>query len=135
MEFTIDPKLVGDTVNLGSFPLCEVLMMNDSRFPWIILVPRIPNLREFHEIPPQYREVLFHEIEKTSTAIQKLWAVNKMNVAALGNQVSQLHMHIIGRRTTDEAWPNPVWGIGTPRPYSPVSVSEVTQSLQRELAF
>lgn len=135
MDFTIDAKLAADTFNLGSFPLCELLLMNDNRFPWVILVPKLLNLRDFHEIPTKFRDVLFQEIEDTSRAILKLWEVEKMNVAALGNQVSQLHIHIIGRQRTDEAWPNPVWGHGTPIPYSTSEISSVVQSLKDELAI
>lgn len=135
MGFTIHSKLVADTINLGSFPLCEVLLMNDCRFPWIILVPKIPDLKDFHEIPSQHRDVLFHEIEKASETIQKNWEVDKMNVAALGNQVSQLHIHVIGRRRTDEAWPNPVWGCGAPIPYDTADKSILIQSLKRQLAI
>lgn len=133
MQFTVHPKLAADSINLGSFRLCEVLLMNDSRFPWIVLIPRIPNLQDFHEIPTQHQDALFQEIEQASTAIQRLWSIDKMNVAALGNQVSQLHIHVIGRRTTDEAWPNSVWGAGTPCPYSPASKSTIIQSFKEEL--
>lgn len=135
MGFSIHLKLKTDTFNLGSFQLCEVLLMNDSRFPWIILVPKIPDLRDFHEIPSRHRDVLFQEIERASEAIQKHRQVDKMNVAALGNQVPQLHIHVIGRHKTDEAWPNPVWGHGTPIPYASTSKSNVIQSFQRELAI
>lgn len=109
--------------------------MNDSRFPWIILVPKIPDLQDFHEIPTQHRDVLFQEIEKASETIQKHWLVEKMNVAALGNQVSQLHIHVIGRSRTDEAWPNPVWGYGTPIAYDTADLSILIQALQHQLAI
>lgn len=133
MPFTIDAKLIADTIHLGSFPLCDVLLMNDSRFPWIILVPKIPDLQDFHEIPTEFRDVLFQEIEETSNVIQQLWPVDKMNVAALGNQVSQLHIHVIGRRRSDDAWPSPVWGHGTPRLYADAERSNVIRSLKHEL--
>lgn len=135
MDFSIHSTLQADTINLGAFSLCEVLLMNDSRFPWIILVPKIPDLQDFHEIPSQYRDVLFHEIEKASETIQKHWQVDKMNVAALGNQVSQLHIHVIGRRKTDEAWPSPVWGHGAPIHYSTADMSDLIQLLKREIAL
>lgn len=135
MQFTVHSKLSDDTIYIGSLPLCEVLLMNDCRFPWMILVPRIPNLQDFHEIPTNHQDALFREIEQASTAIQKVWSVNKMNVAALGNQVSQLHIHVIGRRTTDDAWPQPVWGHGTPRPYNSQSKSTTIQSLKDELSL
>ena len=135
MGFSLHSKLVSDTINLGSFQLCEVLLMNDCRFPWVILVPRVPDLKDFHQIPAQHREVLFQEIEKTSKTIQSHWEVDKMNVAALGNQVSQLHIHVIGRRKTDDAWPNPVWGQGTPIPYETSDLSIVIQPLRRRFAI
>lgn len=133
MRFAIHSQLSSDSINLGSFALCEVLLMNDNRFPWIILVPRIPQLQDFHEIPIQHRDTLFLEIEQCSRAIQNIWAVDKMNVAALGNQVSQLHIHVIGRRTTDLAWPNPVWGSGTPIPYDTTRLKTIVQSLTNVL--
>lgn len=135
MGFSIHSILQADTINLGSFSLCEVLLMNDSRFPWIILVPKIPDLQDFHEIPTQHRDVLFQEIEAATETIQKHWQVDKMNVAALGNQVSQLHIHVIGRRRTDEAWPSPVWGHGTPIPYGATDMSDLIQSLKRAIAI
>ena len=135
MGFSIHTTLQADTINLGAFLLCEVLLMNDNRFPWIILVPTIPDLQDFHEIPTQHRDLLFQEIEKATATIQKHWRVDKMNVAALGNQVSQLHIHVIGRRRTDEAWPSPVWGHGTPIPYSAADMSDLIPMLKREIAI
>ena len=92
--------------------------MEDARFPWVILVPRLDNLRELHEVPSAQRETLFNEIERVSIALQTSTGAHKLNVAALGNQVPQLHIHVIARNTDDAAWPGPVWGVGSAEPYA-----------------
>jgi diadenosine tetraphosphate (Ap4A) HIT family hydrolase len=116
--FRLHPRLAADCFDLGSLPLCQVLLMNDERFPWCILVPRIPDLRDLHEVPRERRTELFDEIEQVSNALMQLLPADKMNVAALGNVVPQLHVHVIARTTTDAAWPAPVWGKGTAVPYA-----------------
>ena len=116
-DFNVHEKLLADCTTVGDGPLSRVLLMNDARFPWLILVPRIANLRDLHEVPNEHREALFDEIEAASTTVQDLINADKINVAALGNQVPQLHVHVIGRLTDDEAWPGPVWGVGTAEPY------------------
>lgn len=116
--FSLHPRLAADCFDLGSLPLCQVLLMNDERFPWCILVPRIPDLRDLHDVPRPRRTELFDEIEQVSSALMQLQHADKMNVAALGNVVPQLHLHVIARTTTDAAWPAPVWGQGTAVPYA-----------------
>ncbi|HEY2110919.1 MAG TPA: HIT domain-containing protein, partial [Dongiaceae bacterium] len=107
--FTLHPRLAADTVALGDWPLCRLLLMNDARFPWVILVPARPELREIHDLPPAERATLIEEIARASALMQQAFAADKMNVAALGNQVPQLHIHVIARVASDPAWPNPVW--------------------------
>ena len=109
--------------------LCRVLLMNDARFPWLILVPRIDGLRDFHEVPIDHRSALFEEIESASLAVEKLVNADKINVAALGNQVPQLHVHVIGRLTSDVAWPGPVWGVGVPVAYDDAQRHERIRSI------
>ena len=92
--------------------------MNDSRYPWLILVPRYNGLKEIHDLSKGDQGNLMFEITKTTRIIEKLFTPDKINVAALGNSVSQLHIHIIARFKTDEAWPGPVWGIGSSQIYS-----------------
>ncbi len=116
--FRLHPRLVADCFDLGSLPLCQVLLMNDERFPWCILVPRIPELRDLHDVPRERRTALFDEIEQVSNALLQIHRADKMNVAALGNVVPQLHVHVIARTTTDAAWPGPVWGVGTTVPHA-----------------
>ena len=95
--FTLHPRLAADTIALGDWPLCRLLLMNDARFPWVILVPARPDLREIHDLPPAERATLIEEIARASALMQQAFKADKMNVAALGNQVPQLHIHIIAR--------------------------------------
>jgi len=90
--------------------------MNDARFLWCLLVPR-GEFTELHEIPPDWRNTLFDEIELVSTALQEIERPDTLNIGALGNRVAQLHIHVIARHTRDCAWPDPVWGNGNPEPY------------------
>lgn len=133
-DFTLHPQLAADTCLVTSLPLCECLLMNDSRFCWLILVPRLPGLRDLHEIPPAHRGQVFAEIDAASRALASASAPYKINVAALGNQVEQLHIHVIARHRDDPAWPNPVWGSGTPAPYSARDRQALSDALRAELA-
>ena len=116
--FHLDDRLAGDTVPICDLALSRVLLMNDARFPWAILVPRRPALVEFHDLAPADRDVLGEEAALVSAALQKLTGAQKMNVAALGNVVRQLHVHVIARVEGDAAWPRPVWGVGSAVPYA-----------------
>ena len=108
---------MADTRLVAELPLCQCLLMEDARYPWLILVPKVAGLREFHEVPGNVQPQLLKEIEQASVALQGLTDAHKLNVAALGNQVPQLHIHVIARQTTDAAWPGPVWGVGAPEAY------------------
>ena len=132
--FTLHPRFAADTIALGDWPLCRLLMMNDARFPWVILVPAGPDLREIHDLPPPERATLIEETARASALMQQAFKADKMNVAALGNQVPQLHIHIIARFAADPAWPNPVWGRGTARPMSEAEKTERIRLLQPLLA-
>ena len=126
-DFEVHEQLLNNCAVVGDANLCRVLLMNDARFPWLILVPRIEGLRDFHEVPLDDRPALFSEIESASLAVKELIDADKVNVAALGNQVPQLHVHVIGRLKSDVAWPGPVWGVGTPVPYQDVERNERTR--------
>lgn len=117
MTFNLDEQLANDTLAVGDLPLSCVLLMNDSRFPWVILTPRLEGLVDLHDMSDADRNRLMSETVAVSRALQKLTGAEKMNVAALGNVVRQLHVHIIARQKDDEAWPRPVWGVGRPAPY------------------
>ena len=118
MQFQLNQKLEEDTFLIKDLPLCRLLLMNDSRYPWLILVPRIAGLRDIDDTPAENHALLWHEINFASQALKQHCAPYKLNVAALGNQVEQLHIHVIARNRDDHAWPGPVWGVGTTQNYS-----------------
>jgi diadenosine tetraphosphate (Ap4A) HIT family hydrolase len=117
MSFSLHPDLVRDGVFLADWPLCRVLLNDDANFPWLILVPRHPDLRDLHDVPGDYRAALMAEIDRASRALAAATGAEKMNVAALGNVTPQLHIHVIARFARDAAWPRPVWGVVPRRPY------------------
>ena len=131
--FELHPRLAADTGEVARLPLCRVLLMNDRRFPWLILVPARPDIREIHQLSPADRAALVEEIALVAGAMEKLHKADKMNVAALGNQVPQLHVHVIARFTTDPAWPNPVWGRGAAEPYDPAQMATTVAAVKSAL--
>ena len=112
MAFELHPRLAADTHFIADLPLCRVLLMNDRRFPWAILVPRVVNAREIHALSLDRQQQLLTETVHFSRHMEDEFNADKMNIGALGNMVPQLHIHIIARRETDPAWPAPVWGNG-----------------------
>ena len=112
MAFTLHSQLAADTFPIVSLPLSDVLLMDNSLFPWLILVPRVEGASEIIDLSPRQRAQLMDEIALISEALKGAFTPDKLNVAALGNQVPQLHVHLIARFKEDDAWPNPVWGRG-----------------------
>jgi len=106
----LHPKLAQDCFVLGQFDLCLLLLINDSQYPWFILVPQRENISEVHRLPPHEQQQLMIESCLLATAIEQAFQADKINIAALGNMVPQLHIHHIARYKSDIAWPNPVWG-------------------------
>lgn len=115
--FALHPRLAADTVELARWPLSRVLLMDDSRWPWLILVPQRPSIREIHELERADRATLIEEIAHAGRVLQDAVKADKMNVAMLGNMVPQLHVHIVARFAGDPGWPGPVWGFGSRVPY------------------
>ncbi|MCP5352605.1 MAG: HIT domain-containing protein [Chromatiales bacterium] len=110
VSFALHPRLAADTFAVGDLELCRVLLMNDARYPWLILVPRRDGLREIHELGTADRAMLMDESCRVAEVMQAQFAPDKLNIGVLGNIVPQLHMHHIARFTGDPAWPGPVWG-------------------------
>lgn len=115
----LDPRLADDSAPVIELPLCEVRLMDDANHPWLILIPRVPDAIEIIDLTPAQRTQLSHEIDAAARAIKTLFNPDKLNVAALGNLVPQLHVHVIARYRDDIAWPRPVWGAANARPYAP----------------
>jgi diadenosine tetraphosphate (Ap4A) HIT family hydrolase len=118
MSFSLDPKLEADTHFAVDWPLCRVLVMNDARYPWLVLVPRRAGVTEITALDAQGRSILMEEIARAGRLIRSFPETAKLNVGALGNLVLQLHIHVVGRHGGDPAWPGPVWGHSPPVPYA-----------------
>jgi diadenosine tetraphosphate (Ap4A) HIT family hydrolase len=135
--YHLHPQLEQDTINIGQYELCDVLLMNDTRYPWVILVPRRVNVREIHQLAEAEQQQMLRESSFTAQAMMQLFSAQKMNVAALGNMVEQLHLHHVARFTTDASWPKPVWGLGQAEPYSEIAaramLSQLRQALDEQL--
>ncbi|WP_372759440.1 HIT domain-containing protein [Litorivivens sp.] len=131
--FQLDERLAADTVVLGDLELCRVLLMNDAHYPWVILVPRRDNLREIYEMSDADQQQLQMESSRVAERMSALFNAEKMNIAALGNMVPQLHLHHIARFTDDAAWPKPVWGVVPAKPYSTDEMKERVAALQKAL--
>jgi len=122
-------RLQKDTIKIIRLKLSIVLLMNDSSFPWLILVPEREDIREIYELGIEDRSLLIEEITDVSEIIRQLYSPDKINIGALGNIVPQLHIHVIGRFITDRAWPGPVWGTGVARPYESAELDTVSRRL------
>jgi diadenosine tetraphosphate (Ap4A) HIT family hydrolase len=131
--FSLDPQLDADTVPVGDLPLCRVLFNDDANYPWLILVPRRAAAVELVDLAEVDRTQLMHEVAQVGGALKSATACDKLNVAALGNVVAQLHVHIIARRTTDAAWPKPVWNVAPRRPYDAAERARLIKTLRAAL--
>jgi diadenosine tetraphosphate (Ap4A) HIT family hydrolase len=131
MSFQLHSRLQQDCVVLGRFELCQLLMMNDSQYPWFILVPQKAGITELYQLAQSERQLLIEESSYLSENLAVLFQADKMNVAAIGNLVPQLHIHHVVRYQTDKAWPAPVWGKFNAIPYTEQQIIE-TISLVKE---
>lgn len=127
--FILHPRLAADTVAVAALPLCEVRLMNDSRFPWLILVPRRADVREVHALDGADQAALIAESSRAALLLERLFAPDKINLGALGNLVPQLHWHVVARFRADAAWPGPIWGSGTPQPYTEAELAAAVERL------
>ena len=130
----LHPQLSEDTHPVAHFPLCDLQLMDDANHPWLILVPRVENAVEWVDLDERQQIELTREISRASRALQAVFQPHKINVAALGNMVPQLHVHVIARFREDIAWPRPVWGMATAQPYSPEELVRRIERLRSALA-
>ena len=137
MTFRLDPRLQQDTVLLGYSDQALLLLMNDSRYPWFILVPRQEGASEWFDLPETLQTELHQQSVQLGAAIRAQLHCEKINIAALGNIVRQMHVHIVGRSTGDPAWPGPVWGHSAAVPYEPAALEQLKSQLRKmtELPF
>ncbi|MEO5829673.1 MAG: HIT family protein [Rhodanobacter sp.] len=132
--FILDPRLAADTYPVASLPLCDVLLMNDARYPWLILVPRRAALVEISDLAAAEQTLLWQEANHASAALRAVVPFDKLNLGALGNIVRQLHVHLVGRRAGDAAWPGPVWGNGSAQAFDDAPRDALLAALRRALA-
>lgn len=131
--FELDPQLAADTLPMGDFPLCRLLLMNDAQYPWFILVPRREEVSEVFQLSGDDQRQLWKESVELAEVLKDVFAADKLNLATLGNVVAQLHMHVIVRRKEDPAWPAPVWGRHPARPYTVEQVAQIREKLRLAL--
>jgi diadenosine tetraphosphate (Ap4A) HIT family hydrolase len=131
--WSLHTKLAQETVPVGDLPLARVLLAKDASYPWLILVPRLPGLVELIDLEENAQVQLLGEVAAAARALKNLTRCDKLNVAALGNQVPQLHVHVIARRHSDAAWPKPVWGVKPALAYSDHEQASLLGSLRESL--
>jgi len=130
--WTLHPKMRADTVPVCDLALTQVLVMNDANFPWLILVPRRAGVSEIFELGAE-QATLLDEVSLASRALKEVTQCDKLNIAAIGNIVPQLHIHIVARRKDDALWPKPVWGAATPRVYDPAALTRFATAIRERL--
>jgi len=131
--FTLDPQLERDTATVGDLPLSRVLLMNDAGFPWLIAVPRHAGAVEIFDLGEAERAQLMSELALLAQLLKDLTGCHKINIAAIGNVVAQLHIHVVARRRDDPLWPRPVWGAQPPRPYEAAARDRLIQAIRRKI--
>ena len=122
-DFELDERLARDTIAVTDWTLSRILLMNDRRYPWLILAPRRAGMVEAFDLAEHDRALLWRETNAVAGALKAMTGCRKINIGALGNVVSQLHVHVVARREGDAAWPGPVWGMGVAEPYAAAEVA------------
>jgi len=130
----LDKRLQADCLYLHKMELCELLLMNDSRWPWLILVPRITDACEIHQLDKLNQKLLSRETNQISSILADICNCEKINTGALGNIVRQLHVHIVARNSGDTNWPGPVWGFGERQPYHQENLESLMHNIGKRLA-
>lgn len=134
MSWALHPRLDADTVAVATLPLCDARLSRDARWPWLVLVPRVDGARELVDLDAADQARLLAELGLASRVLQALFAPDKLNLAALGNMVPQLHWHVVARHAHDPAWPRPVWGVGEALDYAPAALDARVHALRTAFA-
>jgi diadenosine tetraphosphate (Ap4A) HIT family hydrolase len=133
--WSLHPQLARDTGNIGDLPLSQVRVSNDANYPWLLLVPRTIDAIEIIDLDAADQAQLMSEVARVARALKTVTACDKLNIAALGNIVPQLHVHVIARRHSDAAWPRPVWGAAAALPYEPAALERFTGAMRRAIGI
>jgi diadenosine tetraphosphate (Ap4A) HIT family hydrolase len=132
-EFVLDPRLQADTQAVVSLALCDVRLMDDHRYAWLVLIPRRPALVEIADLSDDEQALLWREVNRAGAVLRQIAPCDKLNLGALGNIVRQLHVHVVARREGDPAWPGPVWGHSRAQPYDAAALESRRLALRRAL--
>ena len=133
--WSLHPQLARDSNAIGDLALSRVLVVNDANWPWLILVPRKPDITELIDLDEREQTQLMGEVTQVARALRELTACHKLNIAALGNVVPQLHVHIIARFRHDAAWPNPVWGVAPAKAYERAELDRFAATLRAAIGL
>ena len=134
-DWVLDQKLADDSVFVVDWPLSQLRLINDSRFPWLVLVPRVSDIEEIFQLSDEYQQQLLQESSQLAKVLSASFKADKLNVAALGNVVRQLHVHHIVRYVDDCCYPSPVWGVGEAVPYQELELQQRVDELRTTLSF
>jgi len=132
--FILHPQLAHDCIELADFPLCKLLLCNDSAYPWFILVPKVNDITDMYQLDWPQQQQLLNESSLLSELVMQVFVGDKMNVAALGNVVEQLHVHHIVRYKNDVSWPKPIWGQQPLTPYTEIELTQLKEKLLPQLS-
>lgn len=133
LMFELDPRIEADSTFICELALCQLRIQNDQRYPWLVLIPQIPDATEVHELNESQQRQLMSESSLVASALKAVTGCKKINVANLGNVVAQLHWHIVARFETDATWPGPIWGVGTAQAYEEQQMADFIQKVKSEL--
>jgi diadenosine tetraphosphate (Ap4A) HIT family hydrolase len=131
--FKLNERLANDTFEVAEIANCKLLLLNDSRYPWLVLVPMQENVTELYQLSDEFNQKISKTINLIAQKISKEFKTDKINIGAIGNVVSQLHIHVLGRFKKDLAWPNPVWGHSPAVPYTPEQAQEQIAKIKKML--
>jgi len=132
--FSLDPRLAADSVFIADGPLSQVRLVNDTRYLWLLLVPRVADVSEWLQLDGSQQRLLLAEINRVGGLVRSGSGVQKLNIGALGNSVQQLHVHLVGRHDRDAAWPGPVWGSGPAVAFDDGSLQQQVETWRQQLA-
>lgn len=131
--FILDQRIQSDSILICELELCQLRIQNDSRYPWLVLVPKLEGVTEVHELTVEHQYQLIQESSLVANALKQVTACKKVNIANLGNVVSQLHWHVVARSEDDQTWPGPIWGLGVSIPYGKEQLDNLINAIKEKL--
>ena len=131
MSFALDSRLINSSLQIAAIDAFQIRLVNDKRYIWLLIIPEISDITELDDLDPKTQTALFQIASQLSSSVKSYFQADKMNIATIGNIVSQFHLHIVARKQTDATWPEPIWGKGTAEPYSDEEVSVMMAQMRK----